>query len=235
MVLDSTQLLLTLEAPEGYVSKAYRALMRFMNMSSETKYVMLSMVKRIATEYPHIVSPYHRSFWIITLEKNYCKLIKMEILSLIANSQNWSEISSELQVYMRSELEIVQKKSIESLGVIAEREKSLAVKAAQVLLTGMKSGKTVLETLCRVLAGEVDKYLPIIVFVMEAGHSLDTPQRLAVLSLLPLVAVIYSLFIILASTPHSLPITLLSLDSGPPFGLHCPQEQSPIFWLPPAL
>lgn len=55
------------------------------------------------------------------------------------------------------------------------------------LVAGMKSGRMVLETLCAVLAEEVDKYLPIVVFVMEGSDSLGDSGRLSVTRLIPLV------------------------------------------------
>ncbi len=64
--------------------------MRFMNMSSETKYVILSTIEIISIKFPNIVKDYYKSFFIISLEKNYCKLKKIDILFNLIDELNFN-------------------------------------------------------------------------------------------------------------------------------------------------
>ena len=51
--------------------KLTKALIRFLNLSSETKLIVLQMLKRLSFEFPQILKNYYKSFFIINLEKLY--------------------------------------------------------------------------------------------------------------------------------------------------------------------
>ena len=65
-------------------------------MSSETKFIILEQLLKISKQFPALLSPFYKKFFIFTLEKIYCKRKKLEILPKIINKVNAKFIFKEL-------------------------------------------------------------------------------------------------------------------------------------------
>ena len=46
-------------------------MLRFLNMSSETKYILLQMLKKIAIKHPDCLRDRYQSFFLVNMEKKY--------------------------------------------------------------------------------------------------------------------------------------------------------------------
>lgn len=59
----------------------YKSLLRFLNMSSETKFIVLILLEKIAKKYPNFLQNSYRYFYLISLEKTLEFIINLAIVA----------------------------------------------------------------------------------------------------------------------------------------------------------
>lgn len=84
------------------LKKLVRTLTRFLNIASESKFITLCTLHKLALSYPELLREHYRSFTIIQIEKLYCKIKKLEIIYLLIDESNFSLILEELLHHTRS-------------------------------------------------------------------------------------------------------------------------------------
>lgn len=81
---------------ESRIKKVSKTLAKFLNIGSESKFIILQMIHSIALKYPQYFKEHYRSLTILQIEKLYCKLLKLEILHLLIDDYNFNLILEEL-------------------------------------------------------------------------------------------------------------------------------------------
>jgi len=118
------------------------------------------------------MSKNYQRFFIFTLEKTYCKTLKIEILVDVFAKFNASKIFKEMEYYTRYPQLNVAVAAVKAIGKIGLRYPNYSGKAAKILtkICKRKQKKLVAAavlTLTQYLYLDAEKYLPILVYCIK--------------------------------------------------------------------
>ncbi|XP_045074641.1 AP-3 complex subunit beta-2-like [Coregonus clupeaformis] len=89
-------------APKAEVGVIAKALVRLMRSHSEVQYVVLQNVATMSIKRRGMFEPYLNSFYIRSTDPTQIKVLKLEVLTNLANETNISTILREFQTYIKS-------------------------------------------------------------------------------------------------------------------------------------
>ncbi|NXX98708.1 AP3B2 protein, partial [Centropus bengalensis] len=89
-------------APKAEVGVIAKALVRLLRSHSEVQYVVLQNVATMSIKRRGMFEPYLKSFYIRSTDPTQIKILKLEVLTNLANETNISTILREFQTYIRS-------------------------------------------------------------------------------------------------------------------------------------
>ncbi|XP_015673933.1 AP-3 complex subunit beta-2 isoform X1 [Protobothrops mucrosquamatus] len=89
-------------APKAEVGVIAKALVRLLRNHSEVQYVVLQNVATMSIKRRGMFEPYLKSFYIRSTDPTQIKILKLEVLTNLANETNISTILREFQTYIRS-------------------------------------------------------------------------------------------------------------------------------------
>ncbi|XP_069480806.1 AP-3 complex subunit beta-2 isoform X2 [Ambystoma mexicanum] len=89
-------------APKAEVGVIAKALVRLLRSHSEVQYVVLQNVATMSIKRRGMFEPYLKSFYIRSTDPTQIKVLKLEVLTNLANETNISTILREFQTYIRS-------------------------------------------------------------------------------------------------------------------------------------
>ncbi|XP_022071685.1 AP-3 complex subunit beta-2 isoform X3 [Acanthochromis polyacanthus] len=89
-------------APKAEVGVIAKALVRLLRSHSEVQYVVLQNVATMTIKRRGMFEPYLKSFYIRSTDPTQIKVLKLEVLTNLANETNISTILREFQTYIRS-------------------------------------------------------------------------------------------------------------------------------------
>ncbi|XP_052321333.1 AP-3 complex subunit beta-2 isoform X12 [Oncorhynchus keta] len=89
-------------APKAEVGVIAKALVRLMRSHSEVQYVVLQNVATMSIKRRGMFEPYLKSFYIRSTDPTQIKVLKLEVLTNLANETNISTILREFQTYIKS-------------------------------------------------------------------------------------------------------------------------------------
>ncbi|CAK75148.1 unnamed protein product (macronuclear) [Paramecium tetraurelia] len=185
-LLDACEILLRLPYPgivlaisrlylqfpqESRIKKLIRTVVKFLNIGSESKFIILQMLHQLALSYPQYVKEHYRALSILQIEKLYCKLLKLEILSLLIDENNFNNILEELLYQARSNqpqlvavaVKLLSKTTIKFPKFIKRTIKSLL----DILKTGSSDTKNhVVASFCNLISTQ-DNKLPLLAICLQ--------------------------------------------------------------------
>ncbi|XP_074862732.1 AP-3 complex subunit beta-2 isoform X2 [Carettochelys insculpta] len=89
-------------APKAEVGVIAKALVRLLRSHSEVQYVVLQNVATMSIKRRGMFEPYLKSFYIRSTDPTQIKILKLEVLTNLANETNISTVLREFQTYIRS-------------------------------------------------------------------------------------------------------------------------------------
>lgn len=89
-------------APKAEVGVIAKALVRLMRSHSEVQYVVLQNVATMSIKRRGMFEPYLKSFYIRSTDPTQIKILKLEVLTNLANETNISTLLREFQTYIKS-------------------------------------------------------------------------------------------------------------------------------------
>ncbi|XP_029378163.1 AP-3 complex subunit beta-2 isoform X3 [Echeneis naucrates] len=89
-------------APKAEVGVIAKALVRLLRSHSEVQYVVLQNVATMTIKRRGMFEPYLKSFYIRSTDPTQIKVLKLEVLTNLANETNISTILREFQTYIKS-------------------------------------------------------------------------------------------------------------------------------------
>ncbi|XP_078541103.1 AP-3 complex subunit beta-2 isoform X1 [Lissotriton helveticus] len=89
-------------APKAEVGVIAKALVRLLRSHSEVQFVVLQNVATMSIKRRGMFEPYLKSFYIRSTDPTQIKVLKLEVLTNLANETNISTILREFQTYIRS-------------------------------------------------------------------------------------------------------------------------------------
>ncbi|XP_077567335.1 AP-3 complex subunit beta-2 isoform X6 [Stigmatopora nigra] len=89
-------------APKAEVGVIAKALVRLLRSHSEVQYVVLQNVATMTIKRRGMFEPYLKSFYIRSTDPTQIKILKLEVLTNLANETNISTILREFQTYIKS-------------------------------------------------------------------------------------------------------------------------------------
>ncbi|XP_039629498.1 AP-3 complex subunit beta-2 [Polypterus senegalus] len=89
-------------APKAEVGVIAKALVRLMRSHSEVQFVVLQNVATMSIKRRGMFEPYLKSFYIRSTDPTQIKVLKLEVLTNLANETNISTILREFQTYIKS-------------------------------------------------------------------------------------------------------------------------------------
>uniref|UniRef100_A0A8C1J8E9 AP-3 complex subunit beta n=1 Tax=Cyprinus carpio TaxID=7962 RepID=A0A8C1J8E9_CYPCA len=103
-------------APKAEVGIIAKALVRLMRSHSEVQYVVLQNVATMTIKRRGMFEPYLKSFYIRSTDPTQIKILKLEVLTNLANETNISTILREFQTYIKSMDKDFVAASIQAIG-----------------------------------------------------------------------------------------------------------------------
>ncbi|XP_026058166.1 AP-3 complex subunit beta-2-like isoform X4 [Carassius auratus] len=103
-------------APKAEVGIIAKALVRLMRSHSEVQYVVLQNVATMSIKRRGMFEPYLKSFYIRSTDPTQIKILKLEVLTNLANETNISTILREFQTYIKSMDKDFVAASIQAIG-----------------------------------------------------------------------------------------------------------------------
>ncbi|KAI8914728.1 adaptin N terminal region-domain-containing protein [Powellomyces hirtus] len=110
------------------------ALVRLLRCSREERYIVLLNIASMAQERPFLFKPHVRQFFIFGGEPSFVRDLKLEILGVVADTDNVAIVMREFQDYVRSSDEELVIKTIQILGRLSCRMPSIAEESLNVLM-----------------------------------------------------------------------------------------------------
>ncbi|KAM9754231.1 AP-3 complex subunit beta-2 isoform 5-T5 [Menidia menidia] len=89
-------------APKAEIGVIAKALVRLLRSHSEVQYVVLQNVATMTIKRRGMFEPYLKSFYIRSTDPTQIKILKLEVLTNLANETNISTILREFQTYIKS-------------------------------------------------------------------------------------------------------------------------------------
>ncbi|XP_069621849.1 AP-3 complex subunit beta-2 isoform X2 [Ranitomeya imitator] len=103
-------------APKAEVGVIAKALVRLLRSHSEVQFVVLQNVATMSIKRRGMFEPYLKSFYIRSTDPTQIKILKLEVLTNLANETNISIILREFQTYIRSMDKDFVAASIQAIG-----------------------------------------------------------------------------------------------------------------------
>lgn len=150
----------------------------------EIQYITLRCINLIAQKYPHMFTSQLRTFYCSYDEPIYIKLEKLEILLMLVNDTNVTEILVELKEYaLSADIEFVRK-AIQAFGKCALKLQKVADRCVKQLVELIELGHNyIVQEACIVMKDLFrkypQKYLPVIAKLCENSQTLDDPNAKA--------------------------------------------------------
>eukprot|EP00898_Chlorokybus_atmophyticus_P008849 jgi/Chlat1/8966/Chrsp94S08262 len=102
--------------------------------SREVKYLALQNISLVCSEHPQLFQDFYHDFFILANEPRFVKVLKLEILSCIANDFNIADTLREFQVYLHDPDKLFVIATIRAIGRCASRLPHIAPSCARGLL-----------------------------------------------------------------------------------------------------
>jgi AP-3 complex subunit beta len=126
-------------APHSEVPQVARAMVRLVKSHRETQYIVLTAIASMASERKGMFEPYIKSLFVRASDPQFVRLLKLEILTTLANESNISPILREFQEYVKhSDREFVTQ-TVQCIGRCASRLKNVTESCLQGLMTLMSN------------------------------------------------------------------------------------------------
>ncbi|XP_013886795.1 AP-3 complex subunit beta-1 [Austrofundulus limnaeus] len=103
-------------APKAEVGVIAKALVRLLRSHSEVQFVVLQNVATMTIKRRGMFEPYLKSFYIRSTDPTQIKVLKLEVLTNLANETNISTILREFQTYVKSQDKAFAAATIQAIG-----------------------------------------------------------------------------------------------------------------------
>ncbi|XP_039614326.1 AP-3 complex subunit beta-1 [Polypterus senegalus] len=103
-------------APKADVGIISKSLVRLLRSHREVQYIVLQNIATISIQRKGMFEPYLKSFYVRSTDATHIKILKLEILTNLANEANISTILREFQTYVKSQDKIFAAATIQAIG-----------------------------------------------------------------------------------------------------------------------
>lgn len=179
IILEIAHLAVDFPYPE-LLNKVSKALIRFVNINSDSKYIILQAIEKLCLKYPQHFKSNFRSLFVTQLEKVYCKVKKIEILYYVVDDLNVGQILDELNYQIRSPYFDVSIAAINCIKKIAIKQNKYFGKCIKSLTSLLKTASTILvegliKALGELIQQDISIYYPIISYIFEYMPAIKNP------------------------------------------------------------
>ncbi|RNA11859.1 AP-3 complex subunit beta-2 [Brachionus plicatilis] len=112
-------------APRNEIPLVAKALVRLLRSHREVQIIVLKNIVSMAQKNQHMFQPHHKSFYVHTSDSIHVKILKLEILTCLANQGNISIILREFQTYVLSQDKEFAAATINAIGRCASTIKEV--------------------------------------------------------------------------------------------------------------
>eukprot|EP01120_Amphizonella_sp_Union-15-10_P017775 TRINITY_DN9994_c0_g1_i1.p1 TRINITY_DN9994_c0_g1~~TRINITY_DN9994_c0_g1_i1.p1 ORF type:complete len:1013 (+),score=198.95 TRINITY_DN9994_c0_g1_i1:103-3141(+) len=113
-------------APAVEAQKVGKSLVRILRNSRETKYIVLSNIATMAVKNPGMFQPYLGDFFVDADDPSYIRILKLDIITSLANESNISRILKEFKTYVGGDDKQFVAATIQAIGRTATTLKDAA-------------------------------------------------------------------------------------------------------------
>ncbi|XP_028661540.1 AP-3 complex subunit beta-1 isoform X2 [Erpetoichthys calabaricus] len=103
-------------APKADVGIISKSLVRLLRSHREVQYIVLQNIATISIQRKGMFEPYLKSFYVRSTDATHIKILKLEILTNLANEANISTILREFQTYVKSQDKVFAAATIQAIG-----------------------------------------------------------------------------------------------------------------------
>ncbi|XP_030624736.1 AP-3 complex subunit beta-1 isoform X2 [Chanos chanos] len=103
-------------APKHEVSIVTKSLVRLLRSHREVQYIVLQNIATMSIQRKGMFEPYMKSFYVRSTDATHIKILKLEILTNLANDANISTILREFQTYVKSQDKAFAAATIQAIG-----------------------------------------------------------------------------------------------------------------------
>jgi AP-3 complex subunit beta len=121
-------------APQSEAQKMAKTIVRLVKTRKEISYVALANIATIAKARPSIFEPFLAEFFVLSTDPNYCKSLKLEIITLLATQDNINKILKELKSYVNSDDKTFAASAIQAIGRCAQSVPEITDRCLQGLM-----------------------------------------------------------------------------------------------------
>ncbi|XP_076141033.1 AP-3 complex subunit beta-1 [Alosa pseudoharengus] len=103
-------------APKHEVSIVTKSLVRLLRSHREVQYIVLQNIATMSIQKKSMFEPYMKSFYVRSTDATHIKILKLEILTNLANEANISTILREFQTYVKSQDKVFAAATVQAIG-----------------------------------------------------------------------------------------------------------------------
>eukprot|EP00727_Mastigamoeba_balamuthi_P004329 m51a1_g13894 Adaptor protein complex 3 (AP-3), beta subunit (1175) ;mRNA; r:711313-716670 len=103
-------------APPSELARAARALVRLLHAGREAQYVALANIATLAAQHPAVFAENISEFFVRAGEPAATRVLKLEILTRVANERNISRVLREMREYVRDDNKTFVASAVEAVG-----------------------------------------------------------------------------------------------------------------------
>lgn len=103
-------------APRNEIHIIAKALIRLLRSHKEIQSVVLTCIASLSLKHKPVFEPYLKSFFVRTMDPTHIKLLKLDILTNLANTESISIILREFQTYISSSNRTFVGATIQAIG-----------------------------------------------------------------------------------------------------------------------
>lgn len=184
IIIESTKFFLSFFPDDYHLRLCTQHLLRFLNMSSEIKMIILEMLSRISELFPEIIRGNIRSLFLFRLDRSYTKIKKIKLLAQLVSDSNFDLILNEISYHINSRSKELASVCIEAIGTISISCRKNQKKGLKFLFTIIKNcpkeqrvSEAVFQLL-RIIKKSDEKQessLPIISYIMHSLEKVKSP------------------------------------------------------------
>ncbi|KAL4466424.1 hypothetical protein ABPG73_019042 [Tetrahymena malaccensis] len=162
------------------LSKVAKALLRFVNINSDSKLIILQAIEQFSIKYPQYFKNSYRTLFVTQLEKVYCKVKKIEILYHIVDDLNVGHILDELNYQIRSPSFDVSIAAINCIKKIAIKQNKFFGKCIKSLTSLLKTAnqqlvEVLVKALSELIQQNINVYYPILSYTFDYYQQISNP------------------------------------------------------------
>ncbi|XP_055968535.1 AP-3 complex subunit beta-1 [Sorex fumeus] len=103
-------------APKSEASIISKSLVRLLRSNREVQYIVLQNIATMSIQRKGMFEPYLKSFYVRSTDPTMIKILKLEILTNLANETNISTLLREFQTYVKSQDKLFAAATIQTIG-----------------------------------------------------------------------------------------------------------------------